>query len=196
MNRAGAEKDKSEEKGSGKLIYNLDSHLDDVPECELLRLDGQLLAVAEAEGVLRHQAGEALHDLGGLVLLVEGEDAGDDHHEGQHHAQVQVVVRRLLQGGGLDAVGQEAEHRAQPQQHREPAEERLEELDPDWRGGRRRQGVGAVPLEVDLGLGLGEAGLGAALVLLVQLLRAQPVVRHLQLLLQVVQVLIFNTGMF
>jgi len=49
--------------------------LDDVPEGELLRLDVELLALPEAEGVLRHHVGKGFHDLGGLGLLVVGKYA-------------------------------------------------------------------------------------------------------------------------
>ena len=55
-------------------------------------------------------------------------------------------------GPRLDGVGEEAEDGAEPEEHCEAAEEVLRELDPLRRGGRRRQGVGPVPLPVGLGL--------------------------------------------
>ena len=61
-------------------------------------------------------------------------------------AEVEVVVRRLLEGAGLDAVREEAEDGAEPEQQREPAEQVLAELDPLGRLGRRRQSVGAISL--------------------------------------------------
>lgn len=86
--------------------------------------------------------------------------------------EVQVVVRRLLEGGCLDRVGQEAEDGAQPQEHGEPAKEVLAKLDPFRRRRGRRQLVGAVPVLVGLGLGRGEAGLEVGAQPLAQLLGA------------------------
>ena len=64
----------------------------------------------------------------------------------QDDAQVEIVIRRLLECAGLDAVGEEAEDGAQPEQQREPTEQILTELDPFRSLGRGGQSVGAVPL--------------------------------------------------
>lgn len=56
-----------------------------------------------------------------------------------------VVVDRLVLDGHLDAVGQEAEDGADPEQDGESAEQLTTELDPLRGGGWRGQGVGSVP---------------------------------------------------
>ena len=144
--------------------------------------------VPEAESVLGHHAGKGLHDLGGLGLLVVGEDAGNNDDHGEDDAEVQVVIRRLLQRGGLDGVGEEAEEGAQPEQHGNAAKQRLEELDPLRGGGGRGEAVEPIPLLVGLGLGLGEPRLRVAVVAAVQLLHRDLVVVLLQLLLQVLKI--------
>ena len=53
--------------------------------------------------------------------LVVREDAGDDDDGCQDNAEVQVVVGRLLHGGGLDEVSDKAKNGTKPQQHCEPA---------------------------------------------------------------------------
>ena len=45
---------------------------------------------------LRHHVLEGIHDLGALGLLVVGEAASDDDHSCQHHAQIQLVRRKVL----------------------------------------------------------------------------------------------------
>jgi len=55
-----------------------------------------------------------------------------------------VVAGRVLGGAGLDGVGDEAEHGADPQQQREAAEQLLAELDPLGRRLGRTQLVGSV----------------------------------------------------
>ena len=73
--------------------------LDDISEGQGVGGDGQLLAVVPAnEGVLGHEVLEAFHDLGGLGLLVVGEDAGDSDDGGEDDSEVEVVIRRLFVG--------------------------------------------------------------------------------------------------
>lgn len=67
-----------------------------------------------------------------------------------------VVIGRLILAGHLDAVGQEAEDDADPQQDGEAAEQLAAELDPLGRGWRRRQGVSPVPRQNFGRLGDGE----------------------------------------
>lgn len=55
-----------------------------------------------------------------------------------------VVIGRLVLGGHLDAVGEETEDGADPEQDGEAPKQLLAELDPLGRGGGRGQGVGAV----------------------------------------------------
>ena len=107
------------------------------------------------------------------------------------HTKIQVVIRRFLERGRLDGVGQEAEDGAEPQQHGKATEESLQELDPFRCRRRRGQGVGTVPLKVGLGLGGGEAGVGVDAVPLEEVLDGQLVVVHLELLLEVVKLPVF-----
>ena len=64
----------------------------------------------------------------------------------QDDPEVEVIIWRLLEGAGLDSVGEEAEDGAEPEQQREAAEQVLAELHPLGRLGRRRQSVGAISL--------------------------------------------------
>ena len=89
----------------------------------------------------------------------------------------------------LDGVGEEAEDSAEPEEHGEPAEEVLCELDPLWRGWGRREGVGPVALAVGLGLRLGQARLQVGAQALAQLRERDAVRVQVQLLLQLVQLL-------
>lgn len=91
---------------------------------------------------------ERVHDLARLGLLVVLEDAGDDDHGGQHDAQVQVVHVRVLDGGRLEAVGEEAEDGSDPEEGGEASEQVLAELDPLGGGLGRGEGVWSVQLEV------------------------------------------------
>lgn len=67
-----------------------------------------------------------------------------------------VVVDRLVFRGHLDAVGQETEDGAGPEQDGEAAEQLTAELDPLRRGGGRGQGVGTVPGKNLHGSGVGQ----------------------------------------
>ena len=89
----------------------------------------------------------------------------------------------------LDGVGEEAEDGAEPEEHGEPAEEVLRELDPLWRGWGRREGVGPVALAVGLGLRLGQARLQVGAQALAQLRERDAVRVQVELLLQLVQLL-------
>ena len=64
----------------------------------------------------------------------------------QDDPEVEVVIWRLLEGAGLDSVGEEAEDGAKPEQQREASEQILAELDPLRGLGWRGQSVGSVPL--------------------------------------------------
>ena len=64
----------------------------------------------------------------------------------QDYSEVEVVIRGLLEGAGLDAVGEEAEDGPEPEKQREASEQILTELDPLWGLGRRGEPVGAIPL--------------------------------------------------
>ena len=64
----------------------------------------------------------------------------------QDDPEVEVVIRRLLEGAGLDSVGEEAEAGAEPEEQREASEQILAELDPLRGLGGRGQSVGAIPL--------------------------------------------------
>ena len=78
--------------------------------------------------------------------MVVGEDAGDGDNGGEHNPEVEVVIWRLLKVGGLNCVGHKAEDGTHPQEHGEPGEEVLAELDPLRGGGRRGERVGPILL--------------------------------------------------
>lgn len=109
---------------------------------------------------------EALHDLVRLVLLVVGEDPGDEVHEDQSDANHHVVFVDTTFFGVVDDDSNEAEDGAGPEQGREAAEHDLEELDPLRGPLGRGEGVGAVPLQPGLGRLRGEAGVEVCLELL------------------------------
>lgn len=73
-------------------------------------------------------------------------------------AGAHVVVGRLVLHGHLDAVGQETQDGADPEQDGETAKQLTAELDPLWSGGWRCQGVGSIP-----GQDLGSSGVSQAL---------------------------------
>lgn len=56
-----------------------------------------------------------------------------------------IVIGRLVLGGHLDPVGQEAEDGAGPEQDGEAAEQLATELDPLRGGGGRGERVGPIP---------------------------------------------------
>lgn len=86
--------------------------------------------------------------------MIVGENSGNDDDGGQHNAQIQIVVGRLFAGARLNGVGDEAEHGADPQQHRETAKQVLAEFDPFGCLFGRGQCVRTVALQVLLGLGV------------------------------------------
>ncbi len=57
-----------------------------------------------------------------------------------------IVFERILAGGDVDTVGDEAENGADPEQHREAAEQILAELHPLGHFLRRTERVRTVPL--------------------------------------------------
>ena len=59
---------------------------------------------------------ERVHDLARLGLLVVLEDAGNNDHGGQHNTEVQVVHVGVVDGGRLEAVGEEAEDGSDPEE--------------------------------------------------------------------------------
>lgn len=79
-----------------------------------------------------------------LAHLVVGEHSRDKDHPDEHDAQVEVVVGGLLERGDLDGVGDKAEKGSYPEEEGESAKHVSHHLDPLWRRGRRREGVGAV----------------------------------------------------
>ena len=91
---------------------------------------------------------ERVHDLARLGLLVVLEDAGNNDHGGQHNTEVQVVHVGMVDGGRLEAVGEEAEDGSDPEEGGEAAEQVLAELDPLRGGLGRGEGVGTVQFEV------------------------------------------------
>ena len=48
--------------------------------------------------MLGHKVLKGLHDLGGLGLLVVGEDPGDSDDSREDNSEVEVVIRRLFVG--------------------------------------------------------------------------------------------------
>ena len=55
-----------------------------------------------------------------IRTLVVGEEAGDDDDDGQHDAQVEVVIFGFLDVLRLQGVGDQAEDGPRPQKKREP----------------------------------------------------------------------------
>ena len=100
---------------------------------------------------------EALHDLLRLVLLVVGEDPGDEVHEDQSDANHHVVFVEYALVDFSEDHSSEAEGGGDPEQGREAAEHDLEELDPPRSPLGRGECVGAVPLQPGLGRLRGEA---------------------------------------
>lgn len=67
-----------------------------------------------------------------------------------------IVIGRLVFGGHLDPVGQEAEDGAGPEQDGEAAEQLATKLDPLRGGGRRGECVGPIPCQNLQGFGVGQ----------------------------------------
>lgn len=67
-----------------------------------------------------------------------------------------IVIGRLVLGGHLDPVGQEAEDGAGPKQDGEATEQLATELDPLWCGGGRGERVGPIPRQDLHGSGVGQ----------------------------------------
>merc|ERR1719422_138525 len=91
-------------------------HLDNVSESKFSGRYSDFLTVTSGKSILGNKILERLHDLGRFGLLIVGEDTSDSDDSGQDDAQVQVVIWRLLVGGGLDTVGDEAENGSEPEQ--------------------------------------------------------------------------------
>ena len=61
---------------------------------------GRVVRYSEAAGAreeacklyLRHHVFERFHDFGAFRLLIVGEDASNEHHRGEHYAQVQLLA--------------------------------------------------------------------------------------------------------
>ncbi len=130
---------------SGYSIAKLD--LNNVAHYQVLSLDGSLLSVADHDGLLGHHVLERLHDARGLGLLEIGEAAGEKYDYGEGHAEPQIVFWRVIVGRFCDAVGNEAQDGADPEQERKAAEHCLAEFDPFGSGFGRRESVGSVTLQ-------------------------------------------------
>merc|ERR1719322_1135373 len=131
-------------------------HLDNVSESEFSGGDSDFLTVTSGKSILGNKILERLHDLGRLGLLIVGEDTSDSDDSSQDNTQVQVVIWRLLVGGGLDTVGDEAENGSEPEQTGESRKEILTEFDPFWSCGGRGQLVQTMFGNTSLGLGSGQ----------------------------------------
>ncbi len=73
------------------------------------------------------------------------------------HFRTYVVAEHVLLGADFDGIGDKAEDRSHPEEHRESAEKVLAELDPFRRRPGRRQSVRPVALEDGLGLRCSQA---------------------------------------
>ena len=164
------------------------AHLDQVADHHLVGPDGVLNAVPDDARVLGHHPLEAVHDPRRLPLLEVGEAAGDEHDDGEHKAQVEVVWEDVLDGGQLDCVGHEAEDGSDPEEQREAAEELRQELAPLALRFRRGQRVRPVGVERLGHLFRAEAELRVGLVAGAELLQADHVVVDVHLLLQLLYV--------
>ena len=69
----------------------------------------------------------------------------DEYNSREDDAKIEVVVWRFLECSRLDAVGQEAEDGAKPQEEGESSKQVLAELDPFWSLRRRSQSVESIP---------------------------------------------------
>ena len=69
----------------------------------------------------------------------------DEYNSREDDAKIEVVVWRFLECSRLDAVGQEAEDGAKPQEEGESSKQVLAELDPFWSLRRRSQSVETIP---------------------------------------------------
>lgn len=67
-----------------------------------------------------------------------------------------IVIGRLVLGGHLDPIGQEAEDGTGPEQDGEAAEQLATELDPLRGGGGRGERVGPIPRQDFHGFGVGQ----------------------------------------
>ncbi len=124
------------------VVAGLD--LDDVTERQLLRLHVHLLPVPDAGRELWQHVLERLDNLVGLALLVVREQAGDDDHDGQDDAQVQVVVLGVFDILGLNGVGDQAEDGSGPQEKGEASKKLSDKFHPFWSCFSRGQLVWAV----------------------------------------------------
>ena len=70
-----------------------------------------------------------MNDFFRLSFLIERKEPSDDGHAHEGDTQVQVVVRRVLEGRGSKCVRREAEDRAWPQDQGESTEDAVDEID-------------------------------------------------------------------
>ena len=101
-----------------------------------------------------------------------------------------VVALRVLLRGHLDTVGDEAKHSTDPQQQGEATEELFAKLHPFGRRFRRCQLVRTIAVIANASLLLGEALLAIGTEGDTQFLKRNAVLRHLQLLLQLIEILL------
>lgn len=125
-----------------QTITELD--VDDVAYDQVFGSCGLLLAAAHHDSLLRHHVLERVHDTRRLGLLKVREYARENDDHGERHAQPQVVLGRVIVRRLGDAVGEEAEERAEPEEHGETAEQVLAEFHPLGHGLGRRESVRTV----------------------------------------------------